>query len=104
MVSTLLLQLSSRRVTNAASGAGAQRRRSTPLAGEKPVGLLLFGDDLILDLLVGGLGDDLLLDQLVLALVGPSVDDLLRVGVAHARKRLQLVHGGGVDVEKLLLH
>ena len=47
--------------------------------------LLLLGDDLILDLVVGGLRDNLLLHQLVLPLVRPAVDDLLGVGVKALR-------------------
>src|SRR5262249_25560422 len=60
----------------------------------------LLRDDQVLDLVVGGLRDDLLLDQLVLPLEGPGVDDLLGVGVADPGERLQLVHGGAVEVER----
>src|SRR6266566_4041762 len=64
-------------------------------------GLLLVGDDLVADLLVGRFGDDLLLPQLVLGLVGTARDDLLRVGVADPGQRLELVLAGRVDVELL---
>src|SRR6185436_9964523 len=70
---------------------GAARRRSPSLH--------LVGDHLALDLLVGRHGNDLLLVQLVLGLVGTALDDLLRVRVADARERLELVFAGGVEVE-----
>src|SRR6266700_2138172 len=60
----------------------------------------LFGDDLVLDALVGRLGHDLLRDQLVLSLVRAVLDDLLRVGLSDARQRLQLVGRGRVEVEE----
>src|SRR3989454_5618565 len=63
--------------------------------------LHLVRDDLVLDLRVRRLGDDLLLHQLVLRLVGPALDDLLRVGVADPGQRLQLLLAGGVQVELL---
>src|SRR6059036_845919 len=65
--------------------------------------LLLLGDDLILDLVVGGLRHDLLLGQLVLARVRAAVGDRLRVLVADGGQRLELVRRRTVDVERLLL-
>src|SRR5215475_6041939 len=64
---------------------------------------LLRGDHKVLDLVVRGLGNDLLLDQLVLTLVGPAVDDLLRVGITDSRKRLQVVGGRAIEINQLLL-
>jgi len=60
--------------------------------------LFLFGDDLVLDLVIGGLGDDLLPDQVGLRLVGTAVDDFLRVLLADSRQRVQLFLAGGVEI------
>ncbi len=57
------------------------------------------GDDLVLDLVVGGFGKNAAGEELVLGGVGAAVDDALGVGVADAGKGLELVGGGGVDVE-----
>src|SRR5205814_10299445 len=65
--------------------------------------LLLLRDDVVLDLVVGGLRDDLLLDQVVLPPVRTVVDDLLGIGLADPGEALQLVRGGAVDVERRLL-
>src|SRR6185503_3485248 len=65
--------------------------------------LLLLRNDVVLDLVVGGLRHDLLRDQLVLPLVWPVVDDLLRVGIPDAGHRLQLVRRGRIDVDGLVL-
>jgi hypothetical protein len=40
----------------------------------------LLGDHHALDLVVGGLGHDLLRHEVFLAVIGPAVDDFLRVG------------------------
>ena len=58
------------------------------------------GDDLVLDLVVSCLGKDAAGDELVFGGVGAAVDDALGVGVADAGKGLELVGGGGVDVER----
>jgi len=60
--------------------------------------LALLGDDLVRDLIAGGLGDDLLADQLVFALAGTTLDDLLGGGIADSRQGLLLVFAGSVDV------
>src|SRR5882672_9982924 len=57
------------------------------------------GDDLVLDLVVRGLGKNAAGDELVLGGVGAAVDDALGIGVADAGEGLELVGGGGVDVE-----
>ena len=64
---------------------------------------LLLGDDLVLDAVVGLLRHDLLLHQLVLALVGPALDDRGGIGLADAGQFVELVGGGGVDVEQFVL-
>lgn len=58
------------------------------------------GDDLVLDLVVRGLGEDAAGNELVLCGVGPAVDDALCVGVADTVECLELIGGGGVDVER----
>ena len=58
------------------------------------------GDDLVLDLVVGSLGENAAGDELVLGSVGTAVDDALGVSVADAGKGLELVGGGGVDIEQ----
>src|SRR5262249_56045945 len=63
------------------------------------VGLLLLRDHLVLDFVVGRLRDDALLHELILTLVGPSLDDLVRVGAADARKAVEVSLGSGIDVE-----
>src|SRR5262252_3118064 len=72
-------------------------------SGPSVAGLLL-GDDVILDLVVGGLGQDLLLHQLVLPLVGAVLDDLLGVGVSDTRDALELSLAGRVQVQRLVAH
>jgi hypothetical protein len=62
--------------------------------------LLLFRDHLVLDLVVRRLRDDLLCHQFVLCPVGPTVDDLLRHGIADARKGHQFLLRGRVEVEQ----
>jgi hypothetical protein len=57
------------------------------------------GDDLVFDLVVGGFGKDAAGEELVLGGVGTAVDDALGVGVADTGKGLELVDGGGVDVD-----
>src|SRR5580704_2166560 len=61
----------------------------------------LLRNDHARDLVVGGLGNDLLLHQVGLGLVRTAVDDLLRIGSADAWKRVELVLGRSVDVERL---
>jgi hypothetical protein len=59
----------------------------------------LVGDDLVLDLVVDALGQDAARDELVLGGVRASVDDAFGVGVADAGDGLELIGGGGVDVD-----
>jgi hypothetical protein len=50
-------------------------------------------------IVVDALGQDAAGDELVFGGVGAAVDDALGVGVADAGEGLELVGGGGVDVE-----
>ena len=67
----------------------------------KTASALLLGDDLVLDAVIGLLRDDILVHEVVFALVGPARDDLCGIGLADAGQRVELVGGGGVDVEQL---
>src|SRR5579871_4389257 len=70
--------------------------------GALKVRLLLFGmagDDLVFDLVVGGFGKNAASKKLIFGGVGAPVDDALSVGIADARKGLELVDGSGVDVD-----
>src|ERR1700746_1683902 len=58
------------------------------------------GDDLVFDLVVDALRENAASDQLVLGGIGAAVDDALRVGVADTGDRLELIGGGGVDVQR----
>src|SRR5215211_9522831 len=62
--------------------------------------LLLFRDDLVLDIVVDVLRYDFLFHQLVLALVGPAFDDRRRAYRSDAFERLQLLFRCGVDVDE----
>src|SRR3974390_3788305 len=64
--------------------------------------LLLFGDDQVLDLVVGGLRNHFFLHEIGLLGIGPAVDDLLGIGGADTRKRVELFLGGAVDVDEVL--
>jgi hypothetical protein len=55
---------------------GRSRRRGS---------LRLFGDDLVLNFLVGGLRNNFLVHQVELGPIRPSRDDFLRISVADAR-------------------
>jgi hypothetical protein len=57
------------------------------------------GDDLILDLVVGGFGKNAAGEELVFGGVGTAVDDAFGVGVSDAGECLELVGRGCVDVE-----
>lgn len=63
--------------------------------------LLLFGNDQILDLIVGGLRNDLLVNKVGLLGVRTAVDDLLGVGRANTGKRVELLFRGGIDVDEI---
>jgi hypothetical protein len=73
-----------------------------PLARCRVLDLLLgmTCDDLVLDLVVRGLRKNASGDELVLRGIGAAVDDALGVGVADAGESLELVGGGGVNVER----
>jgi len=51
---------------------------------QSPHGLLLLGDDLVCDLVVGGLRDHFFSYQVRLLGVGTAVDDFLRIGRSDA--------------------
>lgn len=59
------------------------------------------GDDLIFDLLVGGLRDDLLDYQIALGAIRTVVDDLLCVSLADPGQGIELLLACRVDVELL---
>ena len=61
--------------------------------------LWLGGDDLILDLVVGGLRHDFLGEELIFLGVRSTGDDLFRVCVPDSGKCLQVSFTGTVDVE-----
>src|ERR1700687_1769010 len=63
--------------------------------------LLLFRDDLVFDLIVGGLGNDLFSYQVGLLRIGTAVDDFLGVAGSDARQSFQLFFGRRVDVEQI---
>src|SRR5260370_40675922 len=58
------------------------------------------GDDLVLDLVVRGLGENAAADELVPGGVGAAVDDAPGVSVADTRDGLELIGGGGVGIER----
>src|SRR5580692_7912103 len=57
-------------------------------------------DDLVFDLVVGGLRKDAAGDELVLGGVGTAIDDSLGIGVANAGEGLELVGSSGVNVQR----
>src|SRR5271157_99175 len=59
------------------------------------------GDDFVLDAVVGGLRNYLAGEQVPFRIVGPAVNDLLRIGCSDARECIELVLGGAVDVDLL---
>src|ERR1700722_13344174 len=62
--------------------------------------LWLAGDDLVLDLVIGGRRKNAASEELILGGVGAAVDDALGVGVADAVEGLELVGSGGVDIKQ----
>ena len=58
------------------------------------------GDDLVLDLVVGGLRENAAGDELVLGGVGAAIDDALGIRIANAGEGLELVGGRRVDIER----
>lgn len=67
--------------------------------GRHGVSLGLFGNDQVLDFVVGALRNDLLLDELIFRAIRSPSDNLLRIGIADPRQSLQLIQAGTVDVE-----
>ncbi len=63
------------------------------------VRLWLLGDDLVLDLVVSGLGNNLPVNQIEFRAIGAASDNLLRIGVADSGQGFELIGGSGVDVE-----
>src|SRR5262249_29141528 len=61
----------------------------------------LLGDDLVLDFRVDAARQHLLRDQLILPVVGPSLDDLVRVRGPDPRQGFELVAAGRVEVEQV---
>src|SRR6476619_1843344 len=61
--------------------------------------LRLGGDNVVLDLVVGGLREDSAGDKLILRSIGTAIDNALGVCVADAWKSLELVGSRGVDVD-----
>jgi hypothetical protein len=64
--------------------------------------LFLLGDDLVLDLVVGGLGDDLFVDEVGFLGVRTPVNDFLGILFADARERIELLFCGAIDVDEFL--
>ena len=46
----------------------------------------MVSNDLVFDLVIGGLGNDLLGQEIALGVVRAAIDDLLAVGVADSRE------------------
>src|SRR5580698_6738404 len=61
----------------------------------------LFGDDLVLNLVVGRLRNNLFAHQISLHLIRTPVDDLLRIGFADSWQRVELFCRSRVDVQQL---
>jgi len=57
------------------------------------------GEDSALDAFVGVVGNDAARDELIFGGVGASFDDSFGVDDAHAGEGLELIRGGGVDIE-----
>src|SRR5215831_8659021 len=97
MVASYLPRLAYLGAENPAGGI-AEYPRKPPAFESGRYNLLLLRNHQARDLLVRGLGQDLLGDQVGLLCIGAAVDDLLGIGIADARQRLQLIERGGVDV------
>src|SRR5690348_9170593 len=63
--------------------------------------LFLFRNDLLLDLVIGRLRDHFLSDQFIFAFVGTVLHDLLRIGFADSRERLQLLDRSRIDIQQI---
>src|SRR4051794_35209944 len=64
---------------------------------------LLLGNNLGFDFVVSRLRDNLLPNQIILGLIRSPVDDLLRVFFTYARKSIQLLLTGGVQVHQICI-
>ena len=62
------------------------QRMSAVRGGAGLFGCRLFGDDQILDFVVGGFGKDFFSEQVGLGVIRPAVNNFLRVCVANTRK------------------
>src|SRR5918993_4822347 len=60
----------------------------------------LVSDDLVLNGVISILRDDLLVHQFVLGPIGASLDDGLGPGRSDLRQLVEVILGGGVDVEQ----
>ncbi len=79
-----------------------RRDGGVPNSGSNPgAKLLLLGDDLVLDLVVGGLRENLLLHQVGFLGIGTAVNNLLRINGADAGQGVELVLGGRVDIQQV---
>src|SRR5712671_2083914 len=67
--------------------------------GSQGTGLGLLCDDVSLDFVVGGLRNDFLVHQVQFCAVRTAVDNFLRVDIADAGQNLELIFGGGVEIE-----
>src|SRR6185312_6159599 len=58
-------------------------------------------DDLVFDLIIGGLGNDLFGHEIALGVVWTAINDLLAVSVANSGKRCKLFLAGGIDIDQV---
>ena len=61
----------------------------------------MVSNDLVFDLVIGGLGNDLLGHEIALGVVRAAINDLLAVCVANAGKRGEFFFAGGIDVNQV---
>src|SRR5438477_8331186 len=60
----------------------------------------LFGDNRVLDFVVGGLRHDALRDQLVFLCIWPAGNDFCGISFADTRQGLELIGCGRVDIQQ----
>ena len=61
----------------------------------------MVSNDLVFNLVIGGLGNDLLGQEIALGVVRTAINDLLAVGIADSRKRGELFLAGGINVDQV---
>ena len=61
----------------------------------------MVSNDLVFDLVIGGLGNDLLGQEIALGVVRTAINDLLAVSVADSGKRGELFLAGGIDIDQV---